>query len=102
MTTLPFYCILSQLRVVGTFDFYYVCMGILSAIFHVCLCITCGTGAIRDQNRVLDPLEVKLQIGVELPCGCWELNLGPLEEQSVFHLSSTFWGHIYLPFFKIE
>jgi hypothetical protein len=21
--------------------------------------------------------------GAELPCGCWELNLGPLEEQSV-------------------
>jgi hypothetical protein len=20
----------------------------------------------------------------ELPCGCWELNLGPLDEQSVF------------------
>jgi hypothetical protein len=34
--------------------------------------------------RVLDPLE---------PCGCWELNLGPLEEQPVLsqpfsHLSS--------------
>ena len=22
--------------------------------------------------------------GCELPCGCWELNLGPLEEQPVF------------------
>jgi hypothetical protein len=21
--------------------------------------------------------------GCELPCGCWDLNLGPLEEQSV-------------------
>jgi hypothetical protein len=29
-------------------------------------CLTSGTG-VKD--------------GCELPCGCWELNLGPLEEQ---------------------
>jgi hypothetical protein len=30
------------------------------------------------QKRTLDPVTV----GCELPCGCWELNSGPLEEQS--------------------
>ena len=29
-----------------------------------------------------DSLDLELQ-SCELPCGCWELNLGPLEEQSV-------------------
>jgi hypothetical protein len=31
------------------------------------------------QKRALDPLID----GCEPPCGCWELNSGPLEEQSV-------------------
>jgi hypothetical protein len=31
------------------------------------------------QERVLDPITD----GCEPPCGCWELNSGPLEEQSV-------------------
>jgi hypothetical protein len=31
------------------------------------------------QQRALDPITD----GCEPPCGCWELNLGPLEEQSV-------------------
>lgn len=29
--------------------------------------------------RVLDPLVQKLKDSCELPCWCWELNLGPLE-----------------------
>ena len=34
---------------------------------------------------VLDLLELELQIdSYELPCGCWEVNPGPLEEQPVF------------------
>jgi hypothetical protein len=33
----------------------------------------------RHQKRGSDPITV----GRELPCGCWELNSGPLEEQSV-------------------
>ena len=31
------------------------------------------------QKGALDPITV----GCELPCGCWDLNSGPLEEQSV-------------------
>jgi hypothetical protein len=31
------------------------------------------------QKRALDPIVD----GCEPPCDCWELNLGPLEEQSV-------------------
>jgi hypothetical protein len=27
--------------------------------------------------------QISLQDGCEPPCGCWELNSGPLEEQSV-------------------
>ena len=30
------------------------------------------------------PGEGPITDGCEPPCGCWELNLGPLEEQSVF------------------
>lgn len=29
----------------------------------------------------LDPLEFKLRDGCEVLCKCWELNLGPLQEQ---------------------
>ena len=32
-------------------------------------------GQKRAQNLIID--------GCEVPCGCWELNSGPLEEQSV-------------------
>ena len=34
----------------------------------------------KSQKRASDPITD----GCEPPCGCWELNLGPLEEQSVF------------------
>jgi len=33
-------------------------------------------GAQGDQERVFDPLKLEL-----LPCGCWGLNLSPLEKQ---------------------
>ena len=31
--------------------------------------------------RVSDPLELRITDRCEWPCGCWELNLGPLEEK---------------------
>lgn len=37
----------------------------------------------EDQKEVLDPLELKLLMLCDLPQGCWELNLDPLEEQPV-------------------
>jgi hypothetical protein len=39
-------------------------------------------GALRGQKRLLNLLELELWEG-ELPCGCWELNLGrPGREQA--------------------
>lgn len=37
----------------------------------------------RGQKRALGPLGLELQMLVELTCRCWDLNLGPLEEQLV-------------------
>ncbi|KAL6074745.1 hypothetical protein STEG23_019051, partial [Scotinomys teguina] len=46
----------------------------------------CGT-----QKKPLDPLELELIDGCEPPCGFWELNLGPPQEQLVsFHLQTSF------------
>jgi len=45
------------------------------------LFITCKytVAVFRHQKRASDPITD----GCEPPCGCWELNSGPLEEQSV-------------------
>lgn len=40
-------------------------------------------GSHRRQKRMLDPLEIELQILCESPCGGWKSNLGPLQEQKV-------------------
>ena len=45
-------------------------------LFHVHWCFVCP----YDCVKVTDALERELQT-CELLCGCWELNLGPLEEQ---------------------
>jgi hypothetical protein len=34
----------------------------------------------RGQKRAPEPLELELQAVSEPPCGCWELNPGPLQE----------------------
>jgi hypothetical protein len=44
-------------------------------LFYVHWCFAC--------MRVLDSLELNLTDSCELPCGCWELNPDPLEEQAV-------------------
>lgn len=42
------------------------------------------------QKKVfIDPLELKLDCG-ELPNGCWESSLDPLEEQPLSHLSNAY------------
>jgi len=38
-----------------------------------------STLSLSDQKRASDPITD----GCEPPCGCWELNSGPLQEQSV-------------------
>lgn len=41
-----------------------------------------------DQKRASDALELELQM--VSPCGCWELNPGPPEEQSLFLTDEPF------------
>lgn len=38
---------------------------------------------VEARRRYWDLLEPELQVVVSCPCGCWELNLSPLEEQQV-------------------
>jgi hypothetical protein len=45
-------------------------------IWRVSTCHCLQTHQRRESNLLID--------GSEPPCGCWELNSGPLEEQSVF------------------
>lgn len=46
------------------------------ACLHVCA--PCAIlGVFGRQERMLSPLVLELQMG---PCGCWELNSGPLPE----------------------
>lgn len=40
---------------------------------HLCVVCVCGGG-------LLDPLGLELEKVVNHNCGCWELNLRPLEE----------------------
>jgi len=35
----------------------------------------------RDQKRLLAPWELELQIAVDVRCGYWKQNSGPLEEK---------------------
>jgi hypothetical protein len=45
--------------------------------------------------------QILLQGGCESPCGCWELNSGPLEEQSVL-LTTEPSLHLNLFFYKVD
>jgi hypothetical protein len=47
-------------------------------LFIICIWVHCSCLQI-PQKRASDPITD----GCEPPCGCWELNSGPLEEQSV-------------------
>jgi hypothetical protein len=54
-------------------------MGVLFA----CLCAMCVQCCGRPQEGIRS-LGTGVIDGCELSCGCWELNPGPLKEQSVF------------------
>jgi hypothetical protein len=56
-------------------------------IFFILIC----TGV-----RASAPLELELLTLTDLPCGCWELNLGPLEKQPVLFLFLRFIYFIYM------
>lgn len=53
-------------------------MGVLLACVYVCHMVP---GAHRVQKSALDPLELEVQSGCLSPCGHWEYNMDPLEEQ---------------------
>ena len=57
----------------------FVCFSYLLSVYRsfiwMYVCVACACSALRGQKRVSNPLE--------LPCGCWELYPGPLEEQPV-------------------
>jgi hypothetical protein len=54
-------------------------VSVLPACMYVYHTHACG-----EQKKAPDLLELELQVLVScLPCGCWESNLGPLEEQLV-------------------
>lgn len=55
--------------------FYFLCV---TVCLHVCVCVTCLPAACKGQNMVSDSLELEWQ-----PCGCWDTNLSPLQEQPV-------------------
>ena len=63
-----------------------MCMGVLPACVSVRGCQIPGTGG-RDS--------------CELPCWCWELNLDPLEEQSVLLTAEPSFQHQNLIIFKL-
>jgi hypothetical protein len=52
--------------------------GFLKTLFILCIWILCSCLQ-THQKRASDPITD----GCEPPCGCWELNSGPLEEQSM-------------------
>jgi hypothetical protein len=47
------------------------------------VCVVYVSSAYGDQKRKLEAPETGVTCGCELPYGCWELNLGPLQEQPV-------------------
>jgi hypothetical protein len=51
------------------------------------------------EKRASDPITD----GCEPPCGCWELNSGPQEEQSVLLTTEPFlqpWGQLFMFFLQ--
>ena len=58
----------------------------LSVFACECGCVLCGCSTHRGQKRAWDffpPTETGVSDSCEPPCGCWELHMGPLEEQPV-------------------
>ena len=52
-----------------------MCMNILS---EACLCATYAPGALGVKSSATEVTD-----GYESPDGCWELNLGPLQERKI-------------------
>ena len=56
----------------------------------VCICIyaSCSCNAHWGLKRAMD-LFICVRVGLEIPCGCWELNPCPFKFQPLIHYSST-------------
>lgn len=52
-------------------------------LLFACLYTTCMSGAHGNWNGALDPLQLGVTDSCAPPCGCWELDLGTLEDQTV-------------------
>lgn len=48
---------------------------------YVCVHSHISDGALRIQKTVLDALELEVEAAMNHRGKCWELNLGPLQEQ---------------------
>ena len=62
-----------------------MCVSALPACMSVHRCVS---GACGDQKRVMGSSGTGVADNCELPCGCWEANLGPLQEQQVSPVSA--------------
>lgn len=62
-------------------------MNVLAA--RRCVPTLCVPGAPGGQKEVFYHLELELTDGFELSCGCWELDLGPLEEEEDLSVPTT-------------
>ena len=58
---------------------YFMYMNVLSA----CICAPVSCDAHAGQKRAYDSSRMRVRDGCQLPCWCWELNPGPLQEQPV-------------------
>jgi hypothetical protein len=65
----------------------WILLQFFKKIFIYLLCIQCSACIYAcRQKRTPDPVTD----GCEPPCGCWELNSGPLEEQLVLLTSELY------------
>ena len=65
----------------------HLCLFVLKKIYVFILCIWVHCSHLQTcQKRASDPIID----GCEPPCGCWDLNSRPLEEQSVLSTSEPF------------
>jgi hypothetical protein len=70
----------AEITVINTKGVVFIKMLLLFKIIFVFLFIWVHCSCLQThQKRASDPITD----GCELPCGCWELNSGPPEEQSV-------------------
>jgi hypothetical protein len=49
-------------------------------LWYVCVCVCVST----ESKKMSDPPGSGVTDGCELPCGCWDLNSGPLQERQKY------------------